>query len=74
MEVGDLDSLGRLRMRPSSLSGTEDLWLTWELVEDPTVMHDSDMVMATPPGKSPDEKDIIVNLSTRLTCSKYTNG
>ena len=60
MEVGDLDSLGRLRMRPSSLSGTEDLWLTWELVEDPTVMHDSDMVMATPPGKSPDEiKDIV---------------
>ena len=62
MEVGDLDSLDRLKGGLAASSLTEDLWLDKEreLEEDLPVMQDSDMTMSTP-GMSPDEINDMLN-------------
>ena len=62
MEVGDLDSLGRLKGGLAASSLIEDLWLDQEreLEEDLPVMQDSDMTMSTP-RMSPDENKDMLN-------------
>ena len=62
MEVGDLDSLDRLKGGLAASSLIEDLRLDqeWELEEDLPVMQDSDRTMSTL-RMSPDEKKDMLN-------------